>query len=571
MGGLLNRRVVYIPITRSLKLDKSRALQIQTMLEQCMQTRGILVMQPEHILSFELMGFEKLLSDNLELGTALITTQEWLTANSRDVIDESDEILSVKYELIYTMGIQQATEFSPDRWIIIQGVLNILEKCAHQVLRMFPGGLEVVTTKAGAFPRVRIIHMKAGDALIHTVAQQVCENGIPGVPLWRLPHSARKALLKFLVNSTWSSFATDSFQNLVSGSKALESALLLLKGLFGKGVLRFCLEQKRWRVQYGLHPTRTKLAVPYHAKDSPASRAEFSHPDATIVLTCLSYYYGGLTDEQILTSFEALLQSDHASEEYAHWVQDAPQLPLAFRQLTGVNLGNLQQCRRDIFPRLRFAMRIINYYMSNIVFPAEMKEFPEKLSSSGWDIAREKGHPTTGFSGTNDSRYHLPLSISQRDLPQQLSTNARVLSRLLRPENIVVDILQYSNTGVLEATTLIKMSSMLNPPARVILDVGAQVLELQNEQMAWKWLSSVPDSEAQAVIFFDSRNDICVLSRDGSRELFEVSPFLEQMDACLVYLDEAHTRGTDLKMPANYRAIVTLGPGLTKDRLVQGK
>jgi hypothetical protein len=42
------------------------------------------------------------------------------------------------------------------------------------------------------------------------------------------------------------------------------------------------------------------------------------------------------------------------------------------------------------------------------------------------------------------------------------------------------------------------------------------------------------------------------------------------MDQCLVYLDEAHTRGTDLKMPENYRAIVTLGPDLTKDRLVQG-
>ena len=35
--------------------------------------------------------------------------------------------------------------------------------------------------------------------------------------------------------------------------------------------------------------------------------------------------------------------------------------------------------------------------------------------------------------------------------------------------------------------------------------------------------------------------------------------------------DEAHTRGTDLKMPSNYRAIVTLGPDLTQDRLAQGK
>ncbi|KAE8440619.1 hypothetical protein EG329_007021 [Mollisiaceae sp. DMI_Dod_QoI] len=41
------------------------------------------------------------------------------------------------------------------------------------------------------------------------------------------------------------------------------------------------------------------------------------------------------------------------------------------------------------------------------------------------------------------------------------------------------------------------------------------------------------------------------------------------MDRCLVYLDESHTRGTDLKLPSHYRAIVTLGPDLTKDRLAQ--
>jgi hypothetical protein len=76
----------------------------------------------------------------------------------------------------------------------------------------------------------------------------------------------------------------------------VEKGLLLLKGLFAIGVLKFCLAQKRWRVHYGLDPSRIMLAVPYHIKDSPVPRAEFSHPDATIVLTCLSYYYGGLSD-----------------------------------------------------------------------------------------------------------------------------------------------------------------------------------------------------------------------------------------------------------------------------------
>jgi hypothetical protein len=109
-----------------------------------------------------------------------------------------------------------------------------------------------------------------------------------------------------------------------------------------------------------------------------------------------------------------------------------------------------------------------------------------------------------------------------------------------------------------------------DPPIRVILDVGAQVLELQNEEVARTWLLRSPASQIEAAIFFDSQNDLSVISRDGITEPLMTSPFAKQMDKCLVYLDEAHTRGTDLKLPTNYRAAVTLGPDLTKDRLVQG-
>lgn len=54
-------------------------------------------------------------------------------------------------------------------------------------------------------------------------------------------------------------------------------------------------------------------------------------------------------------------------------------------------------------------------------------------------------------------------------------------------------------------------------------------------------------------------------------EILQTSPFVKQLDRCFVYLDESHTRGIDLKLPRNYKAAVTLGPGLTKDRMMQGK
>lgn len=106
------------------------------------------------------------------------------------------------------------------------------------------------------------------------------------------------------------------------------------------------------------------------------------------------------------------------------------------------------------------------------------------------------------------------------------------------------------------------------PQIRVLLDVGAQVLELQNHEVAETWLEMIPG--AQAAVFFSDNDELTVMSRDKTTEPLRISAFAKQLDNCLIYLDEAHTRGTDLKLPTNSRAAVTLGPGLTKDRLVQG-
>ncbi|EQB48641.1 hypothetical protein CGLO_12121 [Colletotrichum gloeosporioides Cg-14] len=121
-----------------------------------------------------------------------------------------------------------------------------------------------------------------------------------------------------------------------------------------------------------------------------------------------------------------------------------------------------------------------------------------------------------------------------------------------------------------DAEALLGMVTRLHPPVRVILDVGAQVLELDNIGVAKRWLQMTEgDENTQAVIFCDDNDHICVIDRRHHVQIFHTSPFASQPDVCLVFLDEAHTRGTDLKLPGNYRAAVTLGANLTKDRLVQ--
>ncbi|KAI9459710.1 hypothetical protein BJY52DRAFT_1211758 [Lactarius psammicola] len=75
---------------------------------------------------------------------------------------------------------------------------------------------------------------------------------------------------------------------------------------------------------------------------------------------------------------------------------------------------------------------------------------------------------------------------------------------------------------------------------------SGQMLELQNEELARHWLSLKPN--ISAAICFDESDHL----------------------TCVVYLDDAHTRGTDLKLPRETRATVNLGPKVTKDRLLQG-
>lgn len=568
LGGMLSRRIFHMPISRSLRLNVEQARQIRSMCEECMRNGGVLLVQPEHLLSFELMGVERLLANETDLGNALIETQRWMNDNSRDVLDESDEILSVRFELIYTIGTQRGIEFSPDRWTIIEQVLGLVRHFAPEILHHFPHGLELHTARPGRFHRVRTLNAAATRKLLELVAREICEVGLQGLPVSSFPQNVRAILFTYLTNIHVSRKETELLQNHIDTVDSMKQGLLLLRGLIAGGVLAFALQQKRWRVDNGLDLSRTMLAVPYRAKDIPATRAEFSHPDATIVLTCLSYYYGGLSDTQLYDAFEKLLLSDNAQEEYEGWIEGASELPMEFRQLTGINLSDSTQCSQKVFPLLRFAKGAIDFYVSRIVFPKDMKEFPHKLSSSGWDIARQKAHPTTGFSGTNDSRYVLPLSIEQCDLQPQLHTNAAVLDCLLRPENTFLHAVHKAGTENLDAESLLQTVIQSDPPVRVILDSGAQVLEWKNEEVAENWLLRVP--EAQAAIFFDDANELSVLNRDGMTELLMTSPFAKQMDQCLVYLDEAHTRGTDLKLPTRYRAAVTLGPNLTKDRLVQG-
>jgi hypothetical protein len=140
---------------------------------------------------------------------------------------------------------------------------------------------------------------------------------------------------------------------------------------------------------------------------------------------------------------------------------------------------------------------------------------------------------------------------------------------LLQPENDYYLCPRTDGDPQPSVQSLLQLLVRQKPEIRVLLDVGAQILEMRNEELVRYWLKLKPD--VPAAVFFDDNDNMAILTRDGPTEPFISSPFNQQLDRCLVYLDDVHTRGTDLKLPCEYRAAVMLGPKVTKDRLLQGQ
>lgn len=575
LSGLLDRPILRMPFSRAVHMDVVKAKVVHKLAHRCMKEGGILLIQPEHLLSFQLMGLECAINGHVEIARPLLESQRLFDTSSRDIVDESDENFSVKFELIYTMGKQKPIEHTPERWVVIQNVLSRFARICLQLKTSFPESLDVDNRYPERFPRIRILRPDAESTVLTHLAELICNTGMSGFPIARQRTQIRNAVNRYISNLDLTTNEIDAVEQSAFWGETTADNILLLRGLLSGGILSFAFGQKRWRVDYGTHPnreTKTRLAVPFRAKDNPTPRSEFSHPDVVIVLTCLSYYYKGLQDEELFEALELLIRSDNPDLEYRAWVETAPGLPLCFRHLTGINIRDRTQCIGDVFPHLRYAKGSIDYFLSRMVFAKESREFPHKLSASGWDLGKRKNNPTTGFSGTNDSRYILPMDIKQLDLPEQSHTNALVLKHLLRSENGIM-LMPKEIKGVnLESESLLEMVSQMNPNTRVILDVGAQVIDLDNFQFAKTWLKRYDvDDSLQAVVFFNEADELMVLDRAGKVEPLQISPFATQLDQCLVFLDEAHTRGTDLRLPTNYQAAVTLGANLTKDKLVQGK
>lgn len=263
--------------------------------------------------------------------------------------------------------------------------------------------------------------------------------------------------------------------------------------------------------------------------------------------------------------FQLLETYQNAAKIYEIWINSINEALVdpAIRNYSSVNLSDSTQRDHLLFPLLRFNMYVIDFWLSNEVYPLEAKMFGKKLMCSPWDLCSDNmEHRVTGFSGTNDTKNVLPLPIEQNDLPELEQTNKNVRKTLLLPEN--------QNYEKLSANFSCEqiLKRLVEKDIPVLLDAGALMLELSDEEMAREWLRIAP-TKYEAAIFFDTHDVLQTIDRNDIITAFDFSVYHDNLECCLVYLDDVHTRGTDLKFPPEWKACVTLCGDITRDKTVQ--
>ncbi|RYO94253.1 hypothetical protein DL763_004139 [Monosporascus cannonballus] len=575
LGGLIGRNISHVPFSRRTPTKEDNIRLFQKLHRNIRDQHGILLTLPEHQLSFMLSGLQRVLDNRIPEAKMMVRVQKWLQSHARDILDESDHTLAVKTQLIYPSGSQMTVDGHPHRWLIAEHILHMVDMHLHDLAFNFPHSIEVVRRPEGGFPFVFFLRPDVEEELVSRLKRDICQ-GVRGIiPMESLDIADRLAIKEFLSGGKIRPTSIDRVRNLCPEKPHLRQIVYLLRGLLVHRILIMTLK-KRYGVQYGIHPSRDPVAVPFHAKGVPSDQSEFGHVDVAILLTCLAFYHGGINLQQTRQALESVLKSDDPSSEYEKWL-DHDNFPEYLRDWHSINVDDGQQLYQ-IWQFVRYKVVVIDYYMNKFVFPQHAKQFKVKLQSNGWDIplfsssevnTAKKGPPTkikrltTGFSGTSDECANFPLTIKQDNLPSLAHTNAEVLTYLLQYRSRSYVVMEEDHKRLSEVSFLQVLKSH---NIRVLIDAGAQILEMNNLELAETWLKL--DGQARVALFFDGDRPY-IVSKQGAKTPLLASPYADNLSEVLVYLDEAHTRGTDLKFGPQAKAALTLGLGQTKDSLVQ--
>ncbi|CAM9849170.1 unnamed protein product [Discosporangium mesarthrocarpum] len=610
-ASVLRRNIFTMPFHRDVQLTAAQARAMRGCLERCRREGGVLLVTPEHRQSLHLKRLELLRAraagDGGEAGDIAKEIEVVEGLRYVDILDESDELLHHRKQLIYAVGDPQQLPNGSQRAQAVQSLLRVIKhRQRHPYLDQLLGDETIAIFDDGpgwrpeAFVPIRLLpgprleeakpHLRRElliailedppyemqwmrvaqqnkelrDAIISLVTEQSCQ--APG-------HCFSVAKL----------FSTEES----SFDQTQVAQLLALRGLLAHGLLFHCL-QKRERVEYGVARTigaKKRLAIPFRASNTPALRSEWKHPDIAITLTVLSYYYEGLRREELRQALARLLSMGQSAQEdyYRAWFEiTEPDEEEAGRIDKVLKLDLTNESQLDVL-HTHFGrnFEVVNFWLNYLLLPVETQQFPKSLSTSAWFTAHNRDGSIVGFSGTKDNHRLLPLQVrtsSDKYLLELQGTDGKMLQLIMQnPSYVTLKVTGGEGDGVpVEEAWRALVRLAVREGAHALLDCGALLGHVTGREAAEELVSSLPPDSFSGVVFFrtDSsrtarpgQGEWAVLDREGRCVPLHRSPIHEREAFAL--FDEARCRGADLKLLPKAKALLTVGPKLGKDKLMQ--
>jgi len=315
--------------------------------------------------------------------------------------------------------------------------------------------------------------------------------------------------------------------------------------------------------------SRRLLAVPFVGKDRPSGAAEFAHPDILIGLTVLAYRYEGLRLSDIHATVSALkadivgepgpLHQRPSRRLFDGWLAASPKpkgnlLPLElFQPGDPVQLRRLWDCIRSVPP-------LVKHYCQHHVFPKCLLQQKTKMSASGQELgAPVLFHSRIGFSGT-------PSELLPTDLKPcvfEPGSEGRIVAVLSDPGMTSVEV---AKDWTVES--VLKSLATADPPLHALIDVGAVITGLTNEQVARGLLQHGLD-HCEGCVFLDDDDRQMILFRGDTPPVPLATVGLPRHRRFTFY-DQVHTTGIDIKQSLNARAAITVSKDTSLRDYAQG-
>lgn len=246
------------------------------------------------------------------MAQSFLNAHNWINANVRNILDESDAILQANYQLIYTMGNQLPPDGGSQRWCVTQAVLKRIPCHMNDLYRKYGkemiefdgkymengNGAPKVNLRTDIFTPCRILDETIFEDLKAAIVADFFAGKLE-ISFTEITEAAKHNIRDIICKKAIDKGAFHTLEGIPLND---QNTIMILSGLLRFEVLKLVLT-RRWRVNYGVDPSgERKMAIPFKAKDVAAEKTEFGHPDVAICYTQLSYYYSGKIE--CLASFE---------------------------------------------------------------------------------------------------------------------------------------------------------------------------------------------------------------------------------------------------------------------------